>query len=84
MAAAPLRTRIAVRIEEQPLALWIERFREAGVPVAPVLSVDEAMQDAQLQTRRPSSGPVRGPFSLGEPVDAAPPRLGEHTQRWLS
>ncbi len=84
LAAAPLRTRIAARIAEQPLDAWVQRFRDAGVPVAPVLSVDEAMQDAQLQTRRPGSGPVRGPFSLGEAVDASPPKLGEHTERWLS
>ncbi|MBV1857310.1 MAG: CoA transferase [Nannocystaceae bacterium] len=83
LAAAPLRARIASRIAEEPLDTWLGRFREAGVPVAPVLSVDEAMQDAQLLTRRPRSGPVRGPFSLGDAVQGPPPKLGEHTERWL-
>ena len=83
LAAAPLRKRIAAKIREQPLEHWVARFREAGVPAAPVLSVDEALQDPQLKTRRPEHGPVRGPWSLGEPIDAPAPKLGEHDARWL-
>jgi len=83
LAAAPLRKRIAAKIREAPLAQWVQRFGDAGVPVAPVLTVDEALQDVQLRTRRPTGGPVRGPWSLGEVIDGEPPRLGEHTDRWI-
>jgi len=83
LAAAPLRSRIAAKIREAPLEVWVTRFREAGVPVAPVLSVEEALEDVQLRTRRPAQGPVRGPWSVGEPFDAPAPKLGEHTDRWL-
>ncbi len=84
LAAAPLRKRIAARVLEQPLEVWMQRFRGAGVPVAPVLTVDEALEDAQLQTRRPGQGPVRGPWSIGEQVDAPPPTLGQHNDKHLT
>ena len=83
LAAAPLRKRIAAKIRETPLAQWVQRFGAAGVPVAPVLTVDEALEDVQLRTRRPAQGHVRGPWPLGEVVDGEAPRLGEHTQRWI-
>ena len=83
LAAAPLRSRIAARIREQPLDHWVQRFQSAGVPVAPVLTVDEALDDIQLRTRRPD-GHVRGPWSLGTWVDDPPPKLGEHNERWLT
>lgn len=83
LAAAPLRSRIAAKIAEESLATWLTRFREAGVPVAPVLTVDEAMKDMQLRTRQPNVGPIRGPWSLGAPIEGGPPKLGEHTERWL-
>ncbi len=83
LAAAPLRKRVAARIAEAPLDHWVAAFREVGVPAAPVLTVEEALRDPQLRQRRPTTGPVRGPWSLGEPVDAPPPKLGEHNRRWL-
>ncbi len=83
LAAAPLRKRIAAKIESRPLAHWLEVFGEAGVPVAPVLTVEEALENAQLETRRPKQGPVRGPWSIGSEIHAPPPKLGEHTTRWL-
>jgi crotonobetainyl-CoA:carnitine CoA-transferase CaiB-like acyl-CoA transferase len=83
LAAAPLRSRIAARIREQPLEFWVKRFKDAGVPAAPVLTVDEALEDIQLRTRRPVAGHVRGPWSIGEPVDAPVPRLGEHNAAFL-
>lgn len=83
LAAAPLRSRIAAKIAEESLATWLTRFREAGVPVAPVLTVDEAMKDIQLRTRRPDVGPIRGPWSVGDAIEGDPPKLGEHTDRWL-
>ncbi len=83
LAAAGLRKRIAAKIAAKPLAHWVERFGERGVPVAPVLTVEEALIDPQLRTRRPEHGPVRGPWSVGAPIDAPVPRLGEHTARWL-
>ncbi|MCR9165773.1 MAG: CaiB/BaiF CoA transferase family protein [Nannocystaceae bacterium] len=83
LAAAPLRSRIAAKISTEPLATWLTRFRDAGVPVAPVLTVDEAVEDLQLRTRQPTAGPIRGPWSVGAAIEADPPKLGEHTSRWL-
>ena len=83
LAAAPLRKRIAAKIREAPLAQWVELFRDAGVPVAPVLTVEEALEDVQLRTRRPAQGHVRGPWSVGEVIEGDAPRLGEHTERWI-
>lgn len=83
IAATPLRKMVAGKIIQAPLEVWTKRFEDAGVPVAPVLTVDEALDDPQLRVRRPADGPVRGPWCIGETVDAPAPALGEHTHDWL-
>jgi len=68
---------------------WVERFRQRGLPVSPVLSLDEALRSGKLETaglagrvRIPSGRQLSalGPFipSLGRAPDRAAPELNEH------
>lgn len=71
---------------------WVERLTAAGVPVAPVNTLDRALADAQVvhremvveMTRDDGSNPVRvvgNPIklrSMPEPLLGYPPRKGEH------
>lgn len=80
----------------QPMNYWVELLRRAGVPVAPVLNVKEALEDANtsvrgmiLELRHPNIGVVRvanNPIKA-DGLEAAnaipPPRLGEHTRQIL-
>jgi formyl-CoA transferase/CoA:oxalate CoA-transferase len=75
---------------------WLDRLQAAGVPAAPILSVDRVLNDPQVRHRRMvvevehrGHGPVP---TLGTPlkvdgdaeVPMAPaPRLGEHTDHVL-
>jgi crotonobetainyl-CoA:carnitine CoA-transferase CaiB-like acyl-CoA transferase len=77
-------------------AEWLERLRAAGVPAAPILTVDKVLTDPQVRHRdmvvemnHPRHGRVP---TLGTPVkvdramslDVKPPaRLGEHTDEVL-
>ena len=75
---------------------WLARFQAAGVPVAPILSVDRVLADPQVKQREmvvemrhprhgaiPTLGtPVKVDGALGLEV-APPPRLGEHTDHVL-
>jgi len=76
---------------------WSARLSEAGVPHAPVLELDEVLQDPQVRhlgleqrVEHPEKGPVR---LLGFPVrysgtplpeSAAPPVLSEHSDAVLA
>ncbi|MDL2717452.1 MAG: CoA transferase [Acidobacteriota bacterium] len=72
---------------------WLARCKSAGIPAGPVRGVLEALRAPQaralesvLQTRRGdrSVPTIRPPFFLeefSEPAPAAPPRLGEDTER---
>lgn len=74
-------------------ATWLARLGEASLPAGPVLGVLEALHAPQaralesvLETRRGdrSVPTVRPPFFLegfSDPPAAAPPRLGEDTER---
>ena len=75
---------------------WLERLHAAGVPAAPILSVDGVLADPQVCHRRmvvELAHPRHGPLpTLGTPlkidgaleVPLAPPaRLGEHTDTVL-
>ena len=81
----------------QPRAHWIAKLADAGVPVAPVLTVAEAFASPDVLRRaiaseipHPTAGTVpniRAPFRMSltpaaDPV--APPLLGQHTQELLS
>jgi crotonobetainyl-CoA:carnitine CoA-transferase CaiB-like acyl-CoA transferase len=81
----------------RPRAEWEQRLEAQDVPYAPVLTVDEVIDDPQVQhlgtfyqTRHPTEGEVWGihpPFLMdGErpgPV-TPPPALGEHTAQILA
>ena len=82
-------------LSQKPASHWDAVLREAGVPAAPVVSVPEALDSAQVRHRRlvtevdSAAGPVA---LLGLPthVDGAPvqppgppPVLGEHTDEVL-
>ncbi|MBI3178620.1 MAG: CoA transferase [Deltaproteobacteria bacterium] len=86
---------LAPLLAQQPLAHWLERIGEAGVPCGPILEVPEALAHAQAQARgmlvvqeHPTAGTVRtvgSPLGFGTPTFATlpPPRLGEHTDQVL-
>jgi crotonobetainyl-CoA:carnitine CoA-transferase CaiB-like acyl-CoA transferase len=77
----------------EPRAAWLARCKSAGIPAGPVAGPLEALRSPQatalgsiLVTARDgrSAPTVRPPFFLpdfDEPAPAAPPRLGEDTER---
>jgi crotonobetainyl-CoA:carnitine CoA-transferase CaiB-like acyl-CoA transferase len=81
---------------EQDAGEWLERFRRAGLPCAPINTVPEVFAHEQAQARElilradhPSAGQVRFPgfpYKLSQTpaaVHRPPPRLGEHTDEVL-
>ncbi len=84
VAAAPLRKLVGNKIAKRSLQHWMDAMTRAQIPAAPVLTVEEALRDPQLRHRIPTRAPVQGPWSVGQPVEAPPPGLGEHTDRWLA
>jgi crotonobetainyl-CoA:carnitine CoA-transferase CaiB-like acyl-CoA transferase len=80
----------------RPREEWLERLRAADVPVAPIYTVDQALQDPQVRhlgleqtVEHPEKGPVhwvRYPARFdATPTETpgAPPLLGEHTAEIL-
>ena len=78
-------------------AEWTSLLREAAVPCGPVRTIGEMLADPQLEARdmivsitHPTAGDVRvmgNPLRMsgdGARPDAAPPRLGEHTDAILT
>jgi crotonobetainyl-CoA:carnitine CoA-transferase CaiB-like acyl-CoA transferase len=78
-------------------AEWTALLREAAVPCGPVRTIGEMLADPQLEARdmivsipHPTAGDVRvmgNPLRMsgdGSHPDAAPPRLGEHTDAILT
>jgi crotonobetainyl-CoA:carnitine CoA-transferase CaiB-like acyl-CoA transferase len=74
----------------------IQRMTEAGIPVGPINTVGEILEDPQIHAREmviqlthPEYGPLRVlgiPIKLSDTpgsVDSAPPRFGEHNQHIL-
>jgi len=75
---------------------WLEQFSAAGIPAAPINTVEEAVNDAQTRARNmivqlehPALGVAR---SIGNPIKFSatpvtyrlpPPLLGEHTNEVL-
>jgi crotonobetainyl-CoA:carnitine CoA-transferase CaiB-like acyl-CoA transferase len=84
---------LAALFAPESRAIWLERFKAAGIPAGPVAGVLEALLSSQatalgsiLETTRDgrSVPTVRPPFFLEgfeDPDPAAPPRLGEDTER---
>jgi len=83
---------------QKPAAEWIELLERAGVPSAPVNSVDKVMKDRQLAARNmfvTVDDPVAGPVIIpGNPIkmESVPesptrppaPEIGEHTDDVLA
>lgn len=89
---AALESVIAARTREE----WVRVLSDAGIPAAPVNTLDEAVRDAQVRARRmivdvphPEGGTYEAtgnPFKLsagGEERFAPPPLLGQHTTEVL-
>lgn len=92
---ADLKTALEHTLRQKSAADWDEVLQQAGVPAAPVVSVPEALDSAQVRHRRlvttldSAAGPVPlvglpthvdgSPVSPGSP----PPELGEHTDEVL-
>lgn len=86
---------LEARFLERPTAAWLERLRGV-VPIAPVRSMEEALDREELEARRmlaayehPVFGTVRSvglPIAVGEfvPEYRRAPRLGEDTQALLA
>ena len=84
---------LAALFAKEPRATWLGRFRAAGIPAGPVAGVLEAIRSPQatalgsvLQTTRDGRTvpTIRPPFFLdgfADAAPAAPPRLGEDTER---
>jgi crotonobetainyl-CoA:carnitine CoA-transferase CaiB-like acyl-CoA transferase len=84
-------------LAERPVAEWLRRLDEAGVPAGRIRTVEEVCESAHLRARdmivalpHPTAGTVK---VMGVPVKlhatpgaaaAAPPLLGQHTQRILA
>jgi formyl-CoA transferase len=83
---------------DQSRDAMIARLIEAGIPCAPVRSLEEVVADPEIAQRRmlidsdyPTRGPIRvtgTPIKLSEAPDNAggrrPPQLGEHTDEVLT
>lgn len=85
------------RFSQRPAEDWVERLMDAGVPVAPVNNVPEALEEPSVQERNmvvevehPQGGTLR---LLGNPCKfsrtpaeefVAPPSLGQDTVRVLT
>jgi crotonobetainyl-CoA:carnitine CoA-transferase CaiB-like acyl-CoA transferase len=92
------RDRILLRIREQPLAHWMERFRRSdNIAAEPYLTTREALEHPDLvangdviEIRDPQLGPVRqiGPIAQLSETPAAParpaPAAGAHTRELLA
>ena len=87
---------LEVEFEKAPTALWLERFRAAGVPCAPINSYSEVLADPQVEHMQwvqpielPNGVKTRtftAPIRLcgeGLPVRLRPPALGEHNDEVL-
>ena len=99
IARVERRAELNAMIEEvmrtQPLEHWLAKLAEHGVPHAPVRSIDEVADDAQVRealvgTARFANGAdanlVRAPVRVDGgalPIRRAPPLHGEHTDEVL-
>ena len=93
---AALRVMLEEVFAQETTEVWLERFRAAGVPCAPINTYSQALQDPQVEhmqwvkdlelpngkTTRTFASPVR--FSNETlPIRRRPPALGEHNSEIL-
>lgn len=97
-ARTELVPRLAGILQQRPRDAWLERFRAAGVPAAPIADVRDAFDDAQAAVRRltwhvhhPKLGDVALVANALQHMSRTPaapqgppPLLGEHTFRILA
>ena len=89
-------TRVEEHLGQKPTAYWLKALEAAGIPAAPVQTIEEAARDPHLlqigyfEPMMTKEGPMRFPgiptwFSRtpGSIRDAGP-RLGEHTREVLA
>ncbi len=94
---AELMALVETAFRERTTEEWLARLHAAGVPAAPILTVDRVLDDPQVRHRRmvvDLAHPRHGPLAtLGTPVKvdgalepplAPPATLGEHTDRVLT
>jgi crotonobetainyl-CoA:carnitine CoA-transferase CaiB-like acyl-CoA transferase len=90
---------IGARLASDTAAVWLERFREHGIPAGEVRSLDQVYASPQVrsqglivETEHPTLGSIRTPgpplrFDRSDTRDhTAPPTLGEHSEAiraWL-
>jgi crotonobetainyl-CoA:carnitine CoA-transferase CaiB-like acyl-CoA transferase len=90
---------IGARLASDTAAVWLERFREHGIPAGEVRSLDQVYASPQVrsqglivETEHPTLGSIRTPgpplrFDRSDARDhTAPPTLGEHSEAiraWL-
>lgn len=82
IAAGPaLRPVIARRIKRRDRDTWLARFEKAGVPASPVLTPEEAADDAQVRARGlvDARGWMRSPLPGALHPSSDAPKMGEHT-----
>jgi crotonobetainyl-CoA:carnitine CoA-transferase CaiB-like acyl-CoA transferase len=82
-AASPIRAMLAGAFRRRTLQSWLEVLDRARIPVTPVLSPAQALEDPHLASRRAPDGALHAPFPLAGALGSAPD-LGADTQRILS
>jgi formyl-CoA transferase len=93
---ADVMRKVRVALASMPTAEVVKRLRDADVPVAPVLQLDEVAANEQVQAsgtvrafEHAALGPVHqprpAPLFDGAPIDPVPaaPRLSEHADEVL-
>ena len=81
---------------KKPVAYWLDRLEEAGVPSGPINNFEQVFSDPHVQSRgmrvktehkfEPELSLIRNALTFSEtPIEMyrAPPLLGEHTQEVL-
>ncbi|WP_426615329.1 CaiB/BaiF CoA transferase family protein [Bradyrhizobium sp. McL0616] len=81
---------------KKPVAYWLDRLEEAGVPSGPINNFEQVFNDPHVQSRgmrvktehkfEPELSLIRNALTFSEtPIETyrAPPLLGEHTQEVL-
>lgn len=88
--------RVEAHLQRKPTAYWLEALEQAGIPAAPVQSLEQAIRDPHLaqvgyfEPMETTKGPMRFPgiptwFSRTPArIRDAGPRLGEHTASVLA
>lgn len=81
ITAGPVRQVISRAFKRRTLAEWLEHFDRSKIPVAPVLPLEESLEDAQLAGRvLDPSGSAATPFPFAIQELGEAPRLGADTE----